>query len=207
MGETSDGLRDETEGQGRELEEVPRTICSNCKTENEWDARLCRVCFAPLEAGQAKICPHCLTPNEESAHLCRKCLTPLSAHSTIDPVLGITARFDTIGKAATAPRKPIVLIGMWLLFGPTTLFLGMGVLCTEGIWRLVLAAIAVVPTLLLIKTTANFIKGPPATEREGFPVMEEKSEKVEVEDGGDEREAGEEDSLRMGKAVDREGGD
>jgi len=190
MGE---GIDHENEESGPEPEDMRANICGNCKAENDWDARLCKICFAPLSAERSKLCPNCMTPCDESAHLCSKCLTPLSSHATIDPVIGITARMDTIGKAANAPRKPIVLIGMWLIFGPITFFLLLFVSAAPGLSKLIPAAIAVVPMMLLFKTTSNFLQGPPATDRRGFPLAED-PEEPEAQEPTEESQADEDSS-------------
>jgi len=117
-----------------------------------------------------KICSNCMTENEEYSHLCRQCLAPLSSHAAIDPVLSIAARADTFGKAANAPRKPIVLLGMWMIFGPVG-FMFLGGFATI-IWSLVTdptfgAFMALLPVslflyisgALLYKTTANYFRG------------------------------------------------
>lgn len=65
------------------------------------------------------LCPHCLAENEEHAHFCRECFTPLSAHAAIDPVGQIYAQGDTYRKAVANPSRPIILLGMWLIFAPS----------------------------------------------------------------------------------------
>jgi hypothetical protein len=64
------------------------------------------------------VCPHCMTPNEPQNHFCVKCATPLTSHATIDPLGRIQAMGDTYRKAANKPANRVVLIGMWLIFGP-----------------------------------------------------------------------------------------
>jgi hypothetical protein len=126
-----------------------------------------------------KICPNCMTPNEEFAHLCRTCFTPLSSHATIDPIYGISARADTFSKASNAPRKPIVLVGMWLLFGPITFFcmlFAFSMLQTGNFGAILIpAAVAAIPVALLYKTTKNFVITP-LEDRAGFPVGESKDD-------------------------------
>ena len=64
------------------------------------------------------VCPHCMTPNEPQNHFCLKCATPLTSHAAIDPLGRIQAMGDTYRKAANKPANRVVLIGMWLIFGP-----------------------------------------------------------------------------------------
>jgi hypothetical protein len=78
---------------------------------------------APPDEGAVVLCPHCLARNTEDRHFCVQCATPLTAHAAIDPLGRIYATGDTYRKAIASPRKPIVVIGMWLLFGPAALAL------------------------------------------------------------------------------------
>jgi hypothetical protein len=135
-----------------------------------------------------------MTANPESAHLCRTCLTPLSSHAATDPLLSITARMDTFSKASNAPRRPIVLAGMWLIFGPVAFFCLIGAAVIG--WSLVnypslQDLVALLPMLLflfiamglLYKTTANYVRTPPA-DAGRFPLVE-----VEENPGFDDPES------------------
>jgi membrane protein implicated in regulation of membrane protease activity len=64
------------------------------------------------------ICNNCLKDNEPLAHFCSECATPLTSHATIDPMGSIYAMGDTYRKAAGHPHKLIIVIAMWLIFGP-----------------------------------------------------------------------------------------
>ncbi|MBI1373688.1 MAG: hypothetical protein GC159_13240 [Phycisphaera sp.] len=68
------------------------------------------------------LCPTCITANDPAAHFCKQCGAPLSAYAATAPFERIFATGDTYRKA-TDPTRPIVLIGMWLLFGPNLLIL------------------------------------------------------------------------------------
>jgi hypothetical protein len=71
----------------------------------------------PMSEGTV-VCPHCLAPNAERSDFCRECGTPLTSHAETDPLGQIRATGDTYLKAIDSPVKPIVVIGMWLIFGP-----------------------------------------------------------------------------------------
>jgi hypothetical protein len=64
-------------------------------------------------------CTHCLAGNEPTRHFCRQCGTPLTSYAATDPLGQIYAQGDLYRKAIETPTKPFVLIGMWLLCGPT----------------------------------------------------------------------------------------
>ena len=63
------------------------------------------------------ICPSCSRPIGQADDFCPKCGTALTTFATTDPILSIRAEGNMIRKAIEKPT-PIVLIGMWLLFGP-----------------------------------------------------------------------------------------
>src|ERR1700722_13210087 len=80
------------------------------------------------ESEERVICPNCFTPNSEREHFCRKCGTPLTSAAVPDPLGQIYSEGDTYRKAIASPTKPIVLIGMWLIFGPMALFTAIGLI-------------------------------------------------------------------------------
>jgi hypothetical protein len=140
-------------------------------------------------------------------------MTPLSAHASTDPLLSIAARADTLGKAAKAPRKPIVVVGMWMLllpfgFASTMAFLERvndmledGFSVAGGIRLVPFALIGFISWGLLIKTTVNYfwVHTERATDDDAIEADAERGE--EVADGDDK------DPLAPdGDGVDREGG-
>jgi hypothetical protein len=64
------------------------------------------------------VCPHCLIRNSIGRNFCRRCGTPLTSLAVNDPLGKIYSEGDTYRKAIDNPSKPIVLVGMWLLWGP-----------------------------------------------------------------------------------------
>src|SRR5437868_3011975 len=65
------------------------------------------------------ICTFCGRPAEAGQHMCDHCGAPLTPYAHSDPVMGIMARGFAAHQATTDPRKPIVVIGMWLWMVPT----------------------------------------------------------------------------------------
>jgi hypothetical protein len=63
-------------------------------------------------------CTSCGKRQAGSPDLCVFCGAPLTSHGGTDPVLGIFARGFAARQATTNPRKPIVVIGIWLWMGP-----------------------------------------------------------------------------------------
>ena len=113
------------------------------------------------------LCPNCLTPNDPRAYFCRKCATPMSSFAVMDPIGSIWARGDTWHKAASRPTRPIILLGMWLMFGPLALFLlwfllfymfdegtGLEAVITLGL----VISLFVLYSTILLKTTRNYLR-------------------------------------------------
>lgn len=63
-------------------------------------------------------CPSCQTINEQSAIFCRKCGAPIGAVATLDPVQTIQAQGFLFRKATEGRPRPMVLLGIWILFLP-----------------------------------------------------------------------------------------
>jgi hypothetical protein len=145
-------------------------------------------------------CPHCFKQNVPCTHLCIYCNTPLSAYAATAPLGQVYSEFNTYQKAIECPNKPIILIGMWLLWGPTSsFFIWTFILFTRpsfkttnaddpvGDWiawlfgLAILCAVALVPFTILFRTTHNFIKlrkaalDAPDTESDDTPVNEEQA--------------------------------
>src|ERR1041384_2877636 len=64
------------------------------------------------------ICTACQTVNEQFESFCRQCGTPIGETATRDPLSKIQTEGFLFRKALDGPPKPIVLIGMWILFLP-----------------------------------------------------------------------------------------
>ena len=110
-----------------------------------------------------------------TATVCRHCMGPFMAMRNSDPMGSIWARGDAFAKAASTPRKPIVVVGVWMLFGP--LALGCLVMCGIGIGEMIakedLRGLIVMPVpvgglalfgTILYRTTNNFFKQREASE-------------------------------------------
>jgi hypothetical protein len=84
------------------------------------------------------ICPKCFTPISGSENFCRTCGLPLTL---LGPFEQVRAIGDAYRVATDTPRKPIVVVGMWIIFGPPLFFfLAFGVYCLADI-REVIASI------------------------------------------------------------------
>jgi|GEM_PF-5853498 len=72
--------------------------------------------------GDQAVCPNCLTPVVGRAQFCAKCNMPVGAFATLDPIKSIYAQGWGYRRAISSPPSTIVLMGMWLIFAPCTLY-------------------------------------------------------------------------------------
>jgi hypothetical protein len=75
------------------------------------------------ENAELPVCLKCFQPNTPDKHFCVHCNAPLTTFATTAPYEHILAGGFAVRTASNAPTKPIILIGMWLLFGPAFLVL------------------------------------------------------------------------------------
>jgi|JI10StandDraft_1071094.scaffolds.fasta_scaffold844620_1 hypothetical protein len=71
---------------------------------------------------EQQLCVRCLAPNYPSAHFCVQCSAPLSGYASTGPFEQVFAQGAVYREAAQHPKKLIVVIGVWLIFG--MMFLG-----------------------------------------------------------------------------------
>lgn len=74
--------------------------------------------------GETITCVSCLAQNEQFTAFCRQCGAPISATATVDPLQTIQAEGFLLRKALEGRPKPIVFLGIWILYLPV---LGAGV--------------------------------------------------------------------------------
>ena len=73
------------------------------------------------EANERQLCVSCMTPNDPAAHFCTKCGAPLSSYASTGPFESLFAEGSVYRSAAERPRKLVVVLGVWLIFGMMTL--------------------------------------------------------------------------------------
>ena len=120
------------------------------------------------------VCPHCAGSNPPRAAMCRHCMGPLTSMVNTDPMGSILTRGDVFSKAAGQPTKPIVLIGMWLIFGWPLALLGlMLVMALLGDLKaglggfMCLLVPSVFSVIVLRRTTRNYLRYRRKAKREG----------------------------------------
>ena len=64
------------------------------------------------------ICPHCARPIGRFDHFCPGCRGPVTAHASMDPLGLVYSAGRAYRNATSGHPRSIVLLGMWLIFGP-----------------------------------------------------------------------------------------
>jgi len=109
------------------------------------------------------VCQKCLHGNADTRNFCEKCGAPIGMFTTTSPFETIQAGGYACSEASSNPSKPIVVVGIWILFTPgvALLLFTLFRLITERVWRegtgwfLFYGTIS---TVLISKTTINFVK-------------------------------------------------
>ena len=117
-------------------------------------------------------CLSCLAPNKASVDFCEKCGAPIGTTSTLDPLKMIRAEGFLLAKATHGKPKPIVLIGVWIIFLPwlvgSLLLAGSQILygySFEGfVFFWIGIGLAIVALTVLYRVTKNYF-APPDLER------------------------------------------
>lgn len=69
------------------------------------------------------LCIHCAKPYNGLDHFCPHCSGPVSQHSAVDPMGQVFAMGHAYSSATSGRFSKLVLIGMWVLFGPQLVLL------------------------------------------------------------------------------------
>lgn len=130
-------------------------------------------------AGATPICPHCLAPLGQFDHFCPKCAGPVTALASTAPMGQIYSAGRAYRLAVTDKRpRGIVVLAMWLIFGPGLLsvlwalymcasswgwispgydFIGMGD-ATAAIWLILILGVFVLYSAILTKVTVHWLQ-------------------------------------------------
>jgi hypothetical protein len=151
----------------------------------------------PPEQVENPICLHCAAELTGHEHFCAKCGCPVTPMAASLPYESILARGFAAREGSSRPRKFIVVLGMWIMFGPmfaiftfgffAMLFASQGIVWQENRHReipgnlfgiAVSAALASIAGTLLYRTTRNYL--------EFRSDMNEKGEDDDQEEDSDE---------------------
>jgi len=112
------------------------------------------------DAMEHALCLQCLAPNATTAHFCGECGAPLSAYAATAPFESLLAEGHAWRRATGNPRRLVVVLGMWILFGPmlagSVWLLARG---REAGMQAVAAAVFFLPVSVVVlwKTTRNYV--------------------------------------------------
>jgi len=118
-----------------------------------------------VETDGKQLCLGCLFPNEPMANFCAQCGAPLTSYAATGPFEHLFAEGHTYRQAAERPRKLIVVLGIWLIFGGLglsgimLLFLDLPrVRVNNGIFGILMGAFLLAVSVAIIwKTTHNYL--------------------------------------------------
>jgi hypothetical protein len=123
------------------------------------------------DSEEKQLCTSCTTPNDPAAHFCAKCGAPLSSFATIAPFERLFAEGFIYRQAAERPRKLIVVLGVWLIFGTMASFglMIIGMSQSSGLEAIIglLAggAVVVFSMVMIWKSTQNYCSRKKAAEK------------------------------------------
>ena len=85
--------------------------------------------------GASPVCPHCLKPVQRFDHFCPHCAGPVTAIASFDPMGQIYSAGRAYRLAATDKKpKGVVVLAMWLIFGPSFVLLLFAVVNALSQW-------------------------------------------------------------------------
>jgi hypothetical protein len=109
------------------------------------------------------LCLSCMFPNDPSVHFCAKCGAPMTSYAATGPFESLFAEGHAFRQAAERPRRFVVVLGIWIIFGMMALagivmlFIGREV----GLQYLVVGALVLPISLVMIwKTTRSYFAKP-----------------------------------------------
>jgi hypothetical protein len=119
----------------------------------------------PIPGERAPVCLNCLSPNDPLAAYCSNCGMPIGMFAATDPIRQIHSQGWGYRKAVSGPPRRLVLVGMWVIFGPALVAAVVGVADlarqvggVSGVLGLALAgAILVIYGVILLRTTRRYV--------------------------------------------------
>lgn len=154
------------------------------------------------ERQQQFLCPNCLASIGKLTHFCPACGAPISAYASTDPLGRVHAEGFALRNATRSPNRPIVLIGIWMLFAPSAcvlLLIGISTLLTDRLTfgNLLGSCVALLGGMLfaaiVFKTTRNYLSGPASSDGTS-PTSQEEWPLDEAEPSGLDQTSPREDS-------------
>jgi hypothetical protein len=111
-----------------------------------------------MNLAKNKLCPNCLADNTQQEEFCKHCGCPIGDFAGFDPMKRIQMQGFIFRQAVSAPSSPLILIGMWLIFGPS-LLTALAILITNGRSAFsITMPVIVISSIILFKATNNYVK-------------------------------------------------
>jgi hypothetical protein len=116
------------------------------------------------ESDEKQLCTSCTTPNETNANFCINCGAPLSSYANIAPFERLFSEGFIYRQAAENPRKLIVVLGVWFMFGlggmGGLIIIGLGQ--RSGYWPAIVAdliggGVVLFSLVMILKCTRNYL--------------------------------------------------
>lgn len=112
------------------------------------------------DCDSSQLCPGCMEINEPRAHFCTGCGAPLSSYAATAPFERIMAEGHAYRSAVENPRSPVILAGIWMIFG--TMALGSAALLFSKVSTdLMQTGVGIfmlfVSVIMLWRTTAGYL--------------------------------------------------
>lgn len=125
------------------------------------------MCMTPNPSESTlSLCPSCLKPNKRFAAFCESCGSPIGTTATLDPIQTIHTQGHLFRKALDGPPKPVVLIGMWIMFLPMlvgSIYAAVRLIQSGGgmanfvfFWAFV--GLAYISVVILYRITRNYLR-------------------------------------------------
>ena len=118
----------------------------------------------PSPAGDV-VCLNCGDANDSDADFCARCGAPVGRFTTLDPFKAIYTEGWLFRKSVSARIRPIVLIGMWVLFGiplgGVAVFVWLRPAVAHPMGFLYTLGLCAIYLLVLVRVTRNFIRNHP----------------------------------------------
>ena len=113
-----------------------------------------------IDSKKNALCSVCLEANLPGKHFCQKCGAPLSSYATTAPLEQIYSLGWMYRRALSQPPRLIVVLGIWLILGPTFLWAALHIMWLgHGFWLNTIIAVfwTGLSGVILCCVTKNYI--------------------------------------------------
>jgi hypothetical protein len=107
-----------------------------------------------------ELCVTCVFPNEPGRNFCARCGAPITSYAATGPFESIFAEGHLYRQAAENPRRFIVVLGIWMIFGMTAVW--GTTLLFESNWPNILIGffLLAISIAIISRSTRNYLTRP-----------------------------------------------